>query len=101
MQTLQHQSKGVADYESMQAVQYLSVQVIKEPTSHQQHNNSECCCVNLVHTNKYAFLAQVNALQKGFLTLSDALLEELGKLPWPCVWDPVQTTYHSCALQSL
>ena len=27
LQTLQHQSKGVADYESMQAVQYLSVQV--------------------------------------------------------------------------
>ena len=27
LQTLQHQSKGVADFESMQAVQYLSVQV--------------------------------------------------------------------------
>lgn len=27
VQTLQHQSKGVADFESMQAVQYLSVQV--------------------------------------------------------------------------
>ncbi|KAL3162446.1 hypothetical protein ABBQ32_010113 [Trebouxia sp. C0010 RCD-2024] len=45
LKTLQHQSKGVADFESMQAVQYLSV--------------------------------QVSALQKGFLTLSDALLEEL------------------------
>lgn len=27
MQTMQHQSKGVATFESMQAVQYLSVQV--------------------------------------------------------------------------
>ncbi|DBA96228.1 hypothetical protein WJX82_006128 [Trebouxia sp. C0006] len=45
LKTLQLQSKGVADFESIQAVQYLSV--------------------------------QVNALQKGFLTLSDALLEEL------------------------
>ena len=31
---------------------------------------AHCCCCAL----------QVNALQKGFLTLSDALLEELGEL---------------------
>lgn len=81
VQTLQHQSKGVADYESMQAVQYLSVQVTKEPTVEQKHSNCECCCVNLVHTHKGVVPMQVNALQKGFLTLSDALLEELGELP--------------------
>ena len=38
-----------------------------------------------MHTHKDANTLQVNALQKGFLTLSDALLEELGKSTWSSV----------------
>ena len=78
LQTLQQQSKGVAEFESLQAVQYLSVQVHPTQLSFAQ----VCYCVHTFARSKTTHAAnamQVNALQKGFLTLSDALLEELGE----------------------
>lgn len=57
-----------------------------------------------MHTHKDVNILQVNALQKGFLTLSDALLEELGKSTWstaPLLLDRAQTVSKLCFAESV